>query len=152
MYQFLSAQRTSTAKIPTFFLKYFKMKCAPYRLMRLRLLVKMLLMKVIFVVKVTINIKTQKKNVVFGYSCRFVSRALTIRLRNTYIYVFGAFFGLPNVQDNSCCLRKVRWQLFHSTLNFDQKEPVFMPSQCTSLILRSNQYSEIIFIFSKISN
>ena len=88
-------------------------------------------MEVIFVVQVTMNIETPKKRC-FGYSCRSVTHALTIRLRNTFIYVFRAFFGLPNVQENCCCLRKVKGQLFHSTLHSDQKETVFMASQCTS--------------------
>ena len=32
-----------------------------------------------------------------GCFCRFVTRALTLRPRNTYIYVFRAFFGSCNV-------------------------------------------------------
>ena len=130
MYQFPAAQQTITAKLPASN-RGFKLKSGLYSLMGLRLLMKMLLMEVIFVVKVTMNIETPKKRR-FGYSCRSVSRALTIRLRNTFIYVFRAFFDLPNVQYNCCCLREVKGQLFHSTLHFDHKGPVFMASQCTS--------------------
>ena len=95
MYQFPAAQQTITAKLPASN-RGFKLKSELYSLMGLRLLMKMLLMEVIFVVKVTMNIETPKKRR-FGDSCISVSRALTIRLRNTFIYVFRAFFDLPNV-------------------------------------------------------
>ena len=38
----------------------------------------------------------------FSYFYRFVTRALTLRPRNTYIYVFRALFGFCNFQATSC--------------------------------------------------
>ena len=67
--------------------KHFKPKSVLYRLMRLRLLVKMLLMETILGVKVIMNIVKMKKPF-WGYFCRLVSRALTLRPRNPYIYIF----------------------------------------------------------------
>ena len=52
--------------------------------MRLTLPVKMLFMEITLGVKVTINIETTKKPC-FGYCCRFLNCALTLRRRNTNI-------------------------------------------------------------------
>ena len=47
-------------------------------------------MDIILKLKVTMNqMKTKKLH--FGYVCRFVTRALTLRPRNTYIYVILIF-------------------------------------------------------------
>ena len=52
---------------------------------------KTLLMDIILTSKVTTNqVKTKKH--CFGYFCTFVTRALTLKPRKTYIYVFGALF------------------------------------------------------------
>ena len=52
--------------------------------MRLTLPVKMLLMEITLGVKVTNNIQTTKKPY-FGYYCKFLTCAVTLRPRNTYI-------------------------------------------------------------------
>ena len=70
----------------------FKPKSVLYRLMRLRWLVKTLAMDIILRLKVTIKMETTK-NPCFGSSSRFVSCALILTLRNTYIYVFRAFLA-----------------------------------------------------------
>ena len=69
------------------FLKDFKLKRALSGIMKERLLVKMLLMEIILGPKVTMNQVATRKPC-FGYLCRFVTRALTLRLRNTYTHVF----------------------------------------------------------------
>ena len=55
--------------------------------MKLMLLVKKLLMEFILRKKVTMN-QTTDKSGYFGYFHRFLTRALTLRLRNKYIYDF----------------------------------------------------------------
>ena len=56
---------------------------------------KTLLMEIILGLKITMNQVTTKKPC-FGYFCRFASRALTLRPRKMYIYIFQAFFGFCN--------------------------------------------------------
>ena len=49
----------------------------------------------ILIFKVTMDqVKIEK--LCFGCFCRFVTSALTLRLRSTYIYVFQALFGFFN--------------------------------------------------------
>ena len=55
--------------------------------MRLRLLVKMIKVDIILGVKVTTNIAITKK-LYFESFCRFVTHALTLIPRKTYMYVF----------------------------------------------------------------
>ena len=69
--------------------------------MRLRLLVKMIKVDIIFGVKVTTNIAIMDI-LCFESFCRFVTRALTLRPRNTYMYVFmhslvSSILRLPGV-------------------------------------------------------
>ena len=59
-------------------------KSTLYKLMRLTLSVKKLLMEITLGVKVTMNIRTTKKPR-FGYYCRYLNCALTLRRRNTNI-------------------------------------------------------------------
>ena len=117
------------------FSKDFKPKSVLYRLMKLRLLTKMLLMEIILEVKVTTNISTTKK------PCFFYSRFLTLAFNPQiikYLYPrFRKFFSLFSLKASYCCFQKVRATLFHSKLNFKQKELVFVASQCASLLLHS---------------
>ena len=71
------------------------------RLIKVRLLVKTLLMEIILRLKVAMN-QVKAKKLCFGYFCRFVTRALTLRPRNTYIYVFRALCGLCSFSATSC--------------------------------------------------
>ena len=69
--------------------------------MTLRLLMKMLLMGTILRVKVTTNIETTEKPFLW-YFCRSETRGVTLRLPNTYIYLFehslvSSVFKLPAV-------------------------------------------------------
>ena len=66
--------------------------CFLVQLIKVRLLEKTLLMEIILTLKATMN-QVKAKKLCFGYFCRFVSRALTLRPRNTYICVFRALFG-----------------------------------------------------------
>ena len=72
---------------------------------------------------------SQNEKTCLGYFSRFVTRTLALRLRNTYIYVFPAFFAFFTFYAISCCFQKVRVILPHSTLNFKEKEPWFLTSQ-----------------------
>ena len=79
-------------------------------------------MEIILGVKVTVIIVKTKKPC-FGYLSTFVTRPLALRVRNTYIYVFRAFFGFFNYQATSCSFQKLTVRLFHSPLHFEQKQP-----------------------------
>ena len=117
------------------FSKYFKPKSVLYRLMKLRLLTKMLLMEIILEVKVTTNISTTKKPSIFLFQ---IFDPCFNPQTTKYLYPrFRAFFGLFSLKATYCCFQKVRAKLFHSKLNFKQKQPVFVASQCASLLLRS---------------
>ena len=86
MYQFPAAQQTITTKL-TASSRGLKLKSWLYRLMGLRLLMKMLLKETILGVNLVKNIaKTKKPCFVFFW--RFGRRALKLRLGNKYIYVF----------------------------------------------------------------
>ena len=52
-------------------------------------------MKIILELKVTSN-QVKTKKLCFGYFCRFVTAALTVRLQNTFIYDFRALFQFCN--------------------------------------------------------
>ena len=71
MHQFAPAKQTNTANYHLIF-KDFEPKSVLYKLMRLILPVKMLLMEITLGVKVTMNIRTTKKPC-FGYCCRFLT-------------------------------------------------------------------------------
>ena len=166
------------------FFKDTKQKNALYRLIRLRLLVKMFLMEIIlppFFQKISnqrmhckgslANITSEnvfkadhfsgegnheyrnsKKKPCFWCSCRFVSCAFILTLRNTYIKIFPAFFCYFSFQATYCFFSKLSIKLLHPALNFEQKEPRLMASPCTSLLLRSKLIQRITILFSKISN
>ena len=84
-------------------------------LIKVRLLVKTLLMEIILRLKVTMN-QVKTKKLCFGYFCRFVTSALTLRPRNTYI---RALFGFCNFLATSCGFWKLGVSSFSSTLNFE---------------------------------
>ena len=69
---------------------FFKPESSFKGLIKLRLLVKTLSMETILGLKVAVYQVTTKKPC-FGYFYRFVTRASTLKLQNTYIYVFRAF-------------------------------------------------------------
>ena len=100
------------------FFDHFKPKHALKWLMKLRLLVKILVMEIILGVKVTVIIVKTKKPC-FGYLSIFVTRPLALRVRNTYIYVFRAFFGFFKFQVTFCSFQKLTVKLFsrHSLLS-----------------------------------
>ena len=77
-------------------------------------------MMIILGVKITANIATMK-NPCFGYFCSFLTRALTPRSLNTYIYLFQAFFALSSFYGTFCCFLKARVELFNSTWSFGKK-------------------------------
>ena len=52
-------------------------------------------MEIILILKVTMD-QVMTKTVCFGYFFRFVTSASTLRLRNTFKYVFKALFGFFN--------------------------------------------------------
>ena len=113
--------------------------------------VKMLLMEIILGPKVTMN-QFLRKNTCFGYFCRFVTHALTLRPWITYFYVFRAFFDFCNLELTLCPFWKLEANSFHSTLNAEPRELEFWRTNVLVPCCVSNQYSEITCIFSKISN
>ena len=72
---------------------------------------------------------------VFDHFIKLAFKGLNLRLRNTTIYIFRAFFGFSNFKPPPALFRSP----FYSTLNFEKP-------------LHTNQYSKINSIFSKISN
>ena len=67
---------------------------------------------------VNINqVKTKKRN--FSYFGGFFTRALTLRPRNTYIYVFRALFGFSNFQATLYKVLKLGVKSQKSKLNFE---------------------------------
>ena len=95
--------------------------------------------------------RTTMKKPSFKCFCRFVTRALTHTQQDTYIYVFRAFFALPKFQATFCCFYQLRVKSFHSTVDFEQKEPKFLGSQRNSLLLRRKPVQRN-YLLSKISN
>ena len=63
-------------------------------------------MEMILGLKATMD-QVQVKRFCFGYFCRFLISALTLRSRNTYIYVFRALFGFGNFLSTSCEFHKL---------------------------------------------
>ena len=55
----------------------------------------------------------------FGYFYRFVTSALTLRPRNTYIYIFPALFGVCKFFATFFRFWKLGVNSFCSTLNFE---------------------------------
>ena len=90
----------------------------------MRLLVKALLMEIFLRLKVTMN-QVKTKTLGFRYFCRFVTLTLTLRPRNTYIYVFRELFGFCNFQATSCQFWKLGVSSLNFTLNFEQIERDF---------------------------
>ena len=81
---FAAPQHISLAKLPAFYQRFQTEEGA------LRLIEAKVTTENAF--KVTMNIVTTKKPS-FGIFWRFVTSALTLRPRNTYIYVFRVLFG-----------------------------------------------------------
>ena len=97
---FLESKNKSTlfcTKIPVKLIEVLASKCTSLRrkpvqrnyqyFFKLKLLMKILLIEVILGSKLNMNQITTKK-LCFGYFCRFVIRASTLRLRNMYICLF----------------------------------------------------------------
>ena len=108
-------------------------------------------MDIILTLKVTMN-QVNTKKLCLGYFYRFVSHALTLRLRNTYAYVCQALFGFCNFYATSCGFWKIGVSSLHSTLNFEQIERDFWRLYVLACCCASNQYSEITGMFFEISN
>ena len=81
-------------------------------------------MDIILELKVTIN-QVKTKKLCLWYFYRFVTRALTLRPRNTNIYVFRAVFGFCNIYVTSCWVYKLGVSFLHSTLNSEKKSQLF---------------------------
>ena len=77
------------------------------------------------------------------------SSNLTLRLRNTWIYVFQALFGFCNFKAISCGFWKLGVSSLHSTLNFEWIERDFWRLYVLVCCCAVNQYSEIIGVFSE---
>ena len=85
---------------------------------------KTLLMEIFLRLKTTMNqVKTKKLG--FEYFCRFGTRALTLRPRNTYVNVFRALFGFCNSQVTCCGFRRLGVSSLNSKLNSESIEQVF---------------------------
>ena len=92
------------------------------------------------------------KNLSFQYFWRFVIIALTLRPRNTYMYVFRALFGFCNFYANSCWFWKLGAISFSYKVNCQEIEQSFWRLYVLVWCCEANQYSEITGIFVEISN
>ena len=104
------------------------------------------LMRMFLKLKITMN-KVKMKKLDFRYFCRFGTRALTLRPRNTYIYVFRALFGFCNFQATCCEFSKLGVTYLDSKLNFESIEQVFWRLNVLVCCCAASQYSEITCIF-----
>ena len=102
----------------------------------MRLLVKTLLMEIILRLKVTMN-QVKTKKLFWGYFCRFVTSALTLRPRNTHSYVFGALSGFCNFLKPFQWVLEARSKLTLFYTKFWVTRARFLSSTCTSLLLCS---------------
>ena len=75
------------------------------------------LMWIIFGLKLTID-EVKRKRVFLGYFCRFISSALILRPRNTYIYVSRVLFLFCKFLITSCGFSKLAVSSFYSTTKF----------------------------------
>ena len=95
-------------------------------------------MEITLWLKVTMDqVKTEK--FCFAFFCRFVTSALTIRPRNSYIYVFRAYFGFCSFLATSFDFWKLAVSLFFMYTKFDFWR-----------LYAANQYSEISGIFLRV--
>ena len=74
-------------------------------------------MEIILRFNVTMD-KVKTKKLCFGYFCRFVTNALTLRMQNTYIYIFEALFSSCNSKTTSNRFGKLGVSSFSSTQSF----------------------------------
>ena len=72
----------------------------------MRLLVKALLMGALLRLKIIMT-EVRRKKLGWRYFCRFATGVLTLRPKNTYIYVCEALFGSFNFQATSCGFQKL---------------------------------------------
>ena len=94
MYQVTAAQQTSTVKLSTISLR-FQSKDHVLRIKKSKITGENTLNGDHF--KIKSNYETTKdKKLYFGYFFQFVTRTLTLRLQNTYIFVFPTFLGFCN--------------------------------------------------------
>ena len=91
--------------------------------------------------------KDKKQQLCFGYFCRFVSHALTLRPQNTYIYVSPALFDFCSFKATSCWFWKLGVSSLHSTLNFEKIQQDFWHPYVLVFCCAANQYSEITGFF-----
>ena len=107
---------------------------------------KTLLIEIFLRLKTTMN-QVKTKNLGFRYFCRFGTRSLTLRLRNTYVNVFRALFGFCNFQVTCCGFRKIGVSSLNSKLNSKSIEQVFWRVNVLVCCYAANQDSEITDIF-----
>ena len=81
-------------KLPAFFLRFETEECI-LRVNKCEIFGESALMRMFLKLKITMN-EVKMKKLGFWYSFRFVTGVLTLRMRNTYIYVFRALFGFCN--------------------------------------------------------
>ena len=126
----------------------------------MRLLVKKLLIEVILRWKITMN-QVKNKKLGLRYFCRFVTRALTLRPRRRYIYVFRALFGFCSFQVTSYEFWKLGVSSLIFELNFDETERNFWGLNILFYCCTRHQYSEFThisffvlfcFVFFEVSN
>ena len=96
----------------------------------------------------TDQVKT--KNFSFSYFCRFVTSALTVRPKKTYIYCFQALFSICYFLAISFGFKNLRVSSFYSILNFLQIEQDYLRVHVLVCCWAAKQYSEISGIFSKL--
>ena len=150
MYQLAAVQQTSTVKKPAFFLKY-QTEEVVLRVHRSKTTSENTFNGDEFKIEVYHGLRTAEK-IYFEYFCRFVFKALTLRLRNTYMYVFGVLFGFWKFQTNSCRFQKLGVSSFSSKLNFQFIDQDYWRLHVLVCCCVASQCSEITSSLVDISN
>ena len=123
------------SEITRFFLRFENKECI-LRINKSEILVKTLLMETTLRLQVSMN-KVKTKELCFGYFCRFVTSALTIRQRNTYIYVFRVLFGFSIFLSHFQSVFEAKKKLTLFYTKFLVNRVRFVASISTSFLLRS---------------
>ena len=101
--------------------------------------------------KLTLD-QVNMKNVYFRYFWWFLTSALTLRLRNTYLYIFETVFCWYNFEATSCKFWKSEKYWLSSTLIFGEKKSDCWCMHVVLCCCAGNQYTEINGIIFEISN
>ena len=95
------------------------------------------LMEIIFRLEVNMDQVKMKKNCL-GYFWRFATSSLTLRSKNTYLYIFQVLFGFCNFFCQFLWFLEARGKLILLCAIYSVNRVRLLASTCTSFLLQSN--------------